>query len=94
MTDLVPRLAGLDWRRITAELETQGWSTTGVVLTAADCAALVAGYDAPDGFRSRVVMARHGFGSGEYRYYAYPLAPQVAALRGALYPRLLPVARA
>jgi hypothetical protein len=94
MTDIATRIKTLDWTRIAEELERNGSATTGVVLQPSECQAIAAGYDAPNGFRSRVVMARHGYGQGEYRYYGYPLAEPVAALRAALYPRLVPVANA
>jgi hypothetical protein len=94
MTDLSPRLATLDWSTITVDLNAQGWATTGIVLTPQECTELAAGYDAADGFRSHVVMARHGFGAGEYRYYATSLPPTVAALRTGLYPGLAPIATA
>jgi hypothetical protein len=87
-----PRLAALDWERISAELDGRGWATTGPVLTAAERRALIAGYGDDSQFRSTVVMARHGYGRGEYRYFAYPLPPLVSELRQALYERLLPVA--
>jgi hypothetical protein len=86
------RLAALDWERISAELEQKGWATTGPVLTAAERRTLIAGYGDDSRFRSTVVMARHGYGRGEYRYFAYPLPPLVSELREALYQRLLPVA--
>lgn len=92
--DIAARIARLDWPRIGHDLNAQGWATTGTVLTPEECAAIAAGYDAPEGFRSRVVMARHGYGSGEYRYFAYPLVEPVAALRMALYPCLAPIANA
>ncbi|MEK9661552.1 MAG: 2OG-Fe(II) oxygenase [Alphaproteobacteria bacterium] len=63
------------------------------LLDADTCAALAAGYNDDAAFRSRVVMARHGFGRGEYRYYAYPLPEPVAALRDRFYPVLRPVAQ-
>ena len=56
------------------------------------CSAIAALYDREDGFRSRIVMARHGFGRGEYKYFAYPLPPLLEQLRHALYLRLVPVA--
>ena len=86
-------VAALDWARIEAELEGHGAAATGVPLLAPrDCAALSALYAQEAGFRSRIVMARHGFGRGEYKYFAEPLPPPVAALRAALYPRLVPLA--
>lgn len=82
----------LDWPRIAADLDAQGWALTGPVLDDEDCSALAALYQREDGFRSRVVMARHGYGRGEYRYFAYPLPDRVQALRQGLYPRLASVA--
>jgi hypothetical protein len=89
---IAARIAGLDWARIGAELEEFGCARTGPVLTPVECAYLTAFYDRDAAFRSRVVMARHGYGRGEYRYFAYPLPDPVAALRSALYPRLAPIA--
>ncbi len=93
LTVSAARVDELDWPRIVADLEARGAATTGPLLDAAQCRALAALYDGAEGFRSRVVMARHGFGQGEYKYFAYPLPPVVAALRASLYPRLAPVAR-
>ena len=87
-----PPVAALDWERIAADLDERGCAVTGPLLTPAECAALAGLYDEDAAFRSRVVMARHGFGRGEYKYFAYPLPETVAALRGALYPHLAPVA--
>lgn len=86
------RAAGLDWGAIAAELDEHGCAPVGPLLTAPECAELVAGYEDDSAFRSRVVMARHGFGRGEYRYYRHPLPPVVAALRPALYEQLVPIA--
>ncbi|MBV9782252.1 MAG: 2OG-Fe(II) oxygenase [Acidisphaera sp.] len=86
------RVVGLNWQRIGADLDARGCAVTGPLLTAGECAALVGAYDAESGFRSRVVMARHGYGQGEYKYFAYPLPEQVASLRAALYPHLAVVA--
>jgi hypothetical protein len=88
----VTPIRDLDWGRIAADLDAQGWALTGPVLGEAECAELAGLYDRPDGFRSRVVMARHGYGRGEYRYFAYPLPGPVQALREGLYGRLAPVA--
>ena len=84
--------ADLDWGRIEQELEERGWATTGALLTAGERKHLVAGYDDDQLFRNRVVMARHGFGRGEYRYFAYPLPPLILELREAFYARLVPIA--
>ncbi|MBS0295292.1 MAG: 2OG-Fe(II) oxygenase [Proteobacteria bacterium] len=73
-------------------LDAQGWAPTGLLLTPEECAELVALYDRPDGFRSTVVMARHGFGQGEYRYFSDPLPALVQRLRETLYPPLAEVA--
>jgi hypothetical protein len=85
-------LASADWDRMTVDLDRQGWSVLPGLLTAGDCEALAGLYDQDGGFRSHVVMARHGFGRGEYRYFAYPLPGPVQALRRALYGRLAPIA--
>jgi len=88
------QIAALDWDGIAAKLHERGWATTGPLLTKTECEKLTACYGEDSLFRSTVVMARHGFGRGEYRYFAYPLPPLVQALRGRLYERLLPVANA
>jgi len=81
-----------DWSRIATDLDTQGWAILAGLLGPSQCDK-VAGLYASDGrFRSRVVMARHGFGQGEYKYFAYPLPDLVSGLRIALYPRLAPIA--
>jgi uncharacterized protein len=92
MRNIAERIEGLGWARVEAELDAVGAATTGLLLTPDECRALAALYaeDAP--FRSRVVMARHGFGQGEYKYFAAPLPMLVAGLRGGLYPRLAPLA--
>ncbi len=86
------RVAAIDGARLAADLDEQGAAIVEQLLTPAECAALIALYpdDAP--FRSRVVMARHGFGRGEYKYFAYPLPRLIAELRTQLYPRLVDVA--
>ncbi|ATQ44307.1 2OG-Fe(II) oxygenase [Caulobacter mirabilis] len=85
-------LGVLDWKRIASDLDARGWALTGPVLDADDCAALAELYEQEAGFRSRVVMARHGFGQGEYRYFSYPLPDAVQTLRETLYPPLAWVA--
>jgi hypothetical protein len=91
-TALAASIEALDWARIGTELDAHGCATTGVLLSADQCEALAAAYQSDATFRSRVVMARHGFGRGEYKYFAYPLREVVAALRTALYPRLSAIA--
>jgi len=85
---LSDRIEGLDWADITAALDSRGNATTGPLLTPTECAELAALYGDEAPFRSRVVMARHGFGSGEYKYFASPLPETVATLREKLYPHL------
>ena len=80
-----------DWTRIARDLDEQGWAILPGLLNTAECAATATLYDWPDGFRSKVVMARHGFGKGEYQNFRYPLPPLEAALRRALYPQLAPI---
>jgi hypothetical protein len=89
---LAADVAALDWERIEADLDAVGCATTGPLLDPETCASLIALYDQDAPFRSRIVMARHGFGRGEYKYYAYPLPDPIAALRGLLYERLVPIA--
>jgi uncharacterized protein len=86
------RLASVDWARIGAELDAHGAAVVDKLLAPGDCEALIALYEQDDRFRSRVVMARHGFGRGEYKYFDYPLPRVVAGLRSALYARLAPIA--
>lgn len=81
-----------DWERIAYALDAQGNAVLPGLLTAAQCGALAALYSQEEGYRSRIVMARHGFGRGEYKYFAYPLPPLLDRLRHALYPRLAPMA--
>lgn len=81
-----------DWTRVEADLDARGHALTGPLLTPDQCDALAALYDDDRHFRSRVMMARHGFGRGEYKYLAYPLPDLVQRLRERLYPRLAPIA--
>ncbi len=86
------RVARADWARLDADLDAQGWARIPRLLEPSECAALAALYPQEALFRSRIVMARHGFGRGEYRYFAYPLPDVVAELRASLYRRLVPLA--
>jgi len=86
------RFAELEWTRIAADLDGQGWATTGLLLNEDERRQLVDAYDDDALFRSTIVMARHGFGRGEYRYFARPLPDLVQSLRASLYDRLLEIA--
>ena len=81
-----------DWPAMFASLDARGFAVLPKLLPPGPCEATAALYDVDDIFRSRVVMARHGYGRGEYRYFSYPLPPLVAALRASLYARLAPFA--
>jgi hypothetical protein len=81
-----------DWPALTGDLDAQGWAVLPGLLTPDQCDATASLYDQPAMFRSHVVMARHGFGRGEYRYFAYPLPEAVFALRTEIYPRLAGIA--
>ena len=82
----------LDWTEVASSLDWQGWAILPGLLAADQCDAIAGMYRNSPAFRSHVVMARHGFGRGEYRYFSYPLPDLVQALRTALYPKLAPIA--
>lgn len=86
------RIKSLDWQRIGTDLETFGCAVANAVLTQEECRQLAGGYAEDGQFRSRIVMARHGFGRGEYQYFRYPLPEVVAELRTAFYPPLSQIA--
>jgi hypothetical protein len=90
--DIDTRVKGYNWSRISDHLDAQGWAMLEKLLTASECEAIAALYADERQFRSRIVMARHGFGRGEYKYFRYPLPDKIAALRTALYPLLAPIA--
>jgi uncharacterized protein len=89
---LCDRILGLDWPRLALELDAQGCAIASGLLTRAECDAVRTLYARDDRFRSRVVMDRHGFGRGEYKYFAQPLPELVAELREEFYPSLVPIA--
>ena len=90
--DVAARIVRYDWQAFARSLDAHGWSDLPNLLTASEAGAIAAMYADEGRFRSRVVMARHGFGKGEYQYFAYPLPEEVASLRAAIYPRLVPIA--
>lgn len=85
---IAARIGALDWTRLGGELDGCGRAIASGLLSPDECGRLAARYDDDAGFRSRVVMARYGFGQGEYKYFSYPLVDEVGALRAALYPPL------
>jgi hypothetical protein len=82
----------IDWTSISGDLDARGWAILPQLLTVAECSGLAGTYDAAQGFRNHVKMARHGFGRGEYKYFSYPLPMLVQELRTALYPPLADIA--
>jgi len=92
MSKAAAAVQGIDWARVGAELDEHGCATIGPLVAPQQCRSLSALYAEDARFRSRIVMARHGFGRGEYKYFAYPLPPLIEALRTALYPPLAAIA--
>ena len=90
--DLPSHVDALDWSQITAELDTQGCAVLKGLLTPDQCRTIAAFYPDDTHFRSRIVMGRHGFGRGEYKYFSYPLPDLIGELRPALYAHLQGVA--
>lgn len=86
------RLADFNWSLIAEELDERGYAVLQALLSPEECRTVAALYEVEGCFRKHIVMARHGYGQGEYKYFAYPLPPLIAELRAALYPRLAPIA--
>jgi uncharacterized protein len=91
-SDAAARVTAIDWTQATSELDAQGCAVLKGLFTPEECRALAALYPEDKIFRSRIVMGRHGFGRGEYKYFAYPLPQPIAELRPRLYARLQPIA--
>jgi uncharacterized protein len=87
-----PRIAAGDWERIERDLDGRGFALIDRLLTPDACEALAALYGDDGLFRKHVIMAQHGYGRGDYKYFAYPLPPLIAALRTAAYPHLAQLA--
>ena len=85
-------IEGYDWQAIEQHLDANGWALIPKLLDSSECAAIARLYPDDRRFRSHIVMARHGFGRGEYKYFSYPLPGLIQALRTELYRRLAPVA--
>ena len=90
--DIASRVEAFELSSITEHLDAHGWAMFPTLLTASESAAIAAFYQDDSKFRSHVVMARHGFGRGEYKYFSYPLPDAIAGLRTALYAPLVPTA--
>jgi hypothetical protein len=90
--DCGPSLARIDWSGIHADLDAQGWAIAPRLLADAEADFLAGLYRRDDLFRSHVVMGRHGYGRGEYKYFSYPLPDLVHSLRTGTYPHLAPIA--
>jgi hypothetical protein len=86
------RVDAVDWDALGQSLDREGCATVGALLSRRECVSLRVLYARDELFRSRVVMSRHGYGQGEYKYFTYPLPEPIASLRRALYPRLVPIA--
>src|SRR5262249_25098967 len=91
-TAIQARIDGVDWTKVLADLDAQGCVVVPKLLTHGEADAIAGLYHEEQPFRSRVVMGRHGFGRGEYKYFSYPLPPLIQALRTAAYTHLVPIA--
>jgi hypothetical protein len=89
---IAERVGEINWERVSQDLDAQGSALVGRLLSPDECRAIAGLYPKDDIFRSHVVMARHGFGRGEYKYFSYPLPRLIAELRTAVYPHLVPSA--
>jgi hypothetical protein len=86
------RIDAVDWPRVSTELDAQGWSILPALLSHGEADSIANLYPREEGFRSRVLMSRHGFGRGEYKYFSYPLPKLIQSLRTSVYPHLAPIA--
>jgi hypothetical protein len=91
-TSAETRVAAYEWQAITGELDDYGCAVLAKLLSPEECRTIAALYPDESHFRSHILMARHGFGKGEYRYFKYPLPNLIGGLRTALYPRFAGVA--
>ena len=89
---IAERVRAIAWEQVSQDLDAQGSAIVGRLLSANECHAISSLYRKDDIFRSHVVMERHGFGRGEYKYFTYPLPVLIASLRTAVYPHLVPIA--
>lgn len=92
MSKVQSRIASYDWEAIAATLDREGWAVLPGLLDVAECEGIAGLYGPADDFRSHINMARHGFGQGEYRYFAYPLPELIQTARAHIYPHIAPIA--
>ena len=90
------KVQAVDWAKVESDLDASGWALLKGILTPEECREIAGKYDQPGDqskiFRSHVVMARHGYGKGEYKYFSYPLPGLIQSLRTEIYPKLVPIA--
>lgn len=89
---IAQRVRAINWEQVSQDLDAQGSALVGSLLPPDECRAVADLFTQDDNFRSHIVMARHGFGRGEYKYFSYPLPRLIMGLRTAIYPHLVPVA--
>lgn len=94
MQSIIHNIQTIDWKKSGEEMHIKGYTTIPKLLTATQCLALRSDYDQPGLYRKTVVMARHRFGLGEYKYFDYPLPDIVRIIRSMIYPHLVPIANA
>jgi len=92
LKSIAERVRSTVWEQVSQDLDSQGSAMVGRLLSPDECRAISGLYTKDEIFRSRVVMTRHGFGRGEYKYFSYPLPDLIARLRTAVYPHLVPIA--
>ena len=89
--EIAHRVEAVDWDQVSSSLDAEGNAMIGGLLKPEECREIAGFYNQDDIFRSRVIMGRHGFGKGEYKYFSYPLPDIVQCLRTAVYPHLAPI---
>nr|WP_315034270.1 2OG-Fe(II) oxygenase [uncultured Chryseobacterium sp.] len=94
MTSLIQKIKNIDWQHITEKMHDNGYATISNLLSEEDCSSLISAYNQPSLYRKTVVMARHRFGLGEYKYFNYPLPEMIQTIRTQIYPYLAPIANA
>ena len=88
------KIAEIDWQRVTGELNQKGYAMVPQFLPNQSCEELIQNYNDSDLYRKTIAMERHSFGLGEYKYFKYPLPDLIQTVRGAIYPKLAPIANA